>query len=103
MAIISGSIIFDINRDARKDGNDYGIAEVPVVLQNKSTNERLGVYTDSQGNYTFTDVPLGDYIVILVYGYSGRILSTPAQFQGNAEVGPTPKKSIYIPIYLTTR
>lgn len=94
MAIISGSIIFDINRDAQKDGNDYGIAEVPVVLQNKSTNERLGVYTDLQGNYTFTDVSLGDYRVILVYGYSGRILSTPAQFQGNAEVGPTPKAEL---------
>ncbi len=91
MANISGRLIFDINRNAKIDVQDYGIIDIPIVLQNISTNEKLGVYTDKEGNYTFTNVQNGNYRIVLVYGYSGKILSTPAEFiNTNTEVGEIP-------------
>ena len=89
MTTISGRLIFDINRNAKVDLQDYGIENMPIVLQNILTNERLGVYTDVEGNYTFTNVPNGNYRIVLVYNYNGKIFNAPADFI-NAEVGEIP-------------
>lgn len=80
MANISGSLIFDINRNALKDYNDYGIDNIPIVLQNTLTNERMAVNTDSNGNYIFLNVPNGEYRIIVVYGYNDKIVDTPGIF-----------------------
>ena len=93
MANISGQLIFDINRNAIIDSDDYGIGNVPIVLQNISTNERLGVYTNSNGNYTFTNVPNGIYRIVLVYNYSGITVNTPAEFI-NIEIGEIPSANL---------
>lgn len=53
MATISGRIIFDRDRSVTINSGDSGIANVPVVLQNINTTERLTVLTDSNGNYAF--------------------------------------------------
>lgn len=92
MANILGSLIFDINRNAIKDFNDYGISNIPIVLQNKLTNERMAVNTDSKGNYTFLNVPNGEYRIIVVYGYNDKIIDTPGIFI--PEFGIIPQASL---------
>lgn len=57
MAVVAGRVIFDRDRSATVNSGDSGIANIPVVLQNVDTNERLTVLTDVNGNYSFINVP----------------------------------------------
>ena len=43
MAVVAGRVIFDRDRSATVNSGDSGIANIPVVLQNVDTNERLTV------------------------------------------------------------
>ncbi|WP_454055334.1 SdrD B-like domain-containing protein [Clostridium sp. Marseille-Q7071] len=88
MATVSGRVIFDRDRSATINAGDSGIANVPVVLQNTATNARLVVLTDANGNYSFINVPNGDYRIVQSFGTSGGI-PTPGDFN-NAVVGPVP-------------
>ena len=87
MANISGQVIFDRDRSASFSSGDSGIANIPIVLQNIVTNERLTVLTDSNGNYTFLNVPNGQYRIVESYGQTGVV--SPVDFN-NAVVGPIP-------------
>ena len=64
MAVVAGRVIFDRDRSATVNSGDSGIANIPVVLQNVDTNERLTVLTDANGNYSFINVPPGNYRVV---------------------------------------
>ncbi|AFS78893.1 repeat domain-containing protein [Gottschalkia acidurici 9a] len=88
MASISGRVVFDRDRSATIDGGDSGLANVPVVLQNVATNVRLVVLTDANGNYSFINVPNGDYRIVESYGTTGGV-PTPGDFS-TAVVGPIP-------------
>jgi len=88
MATVSGRVIFDRDRSATINAGDSGIANVPVVLQNTVTNARLVVLTDANGNYSFINVPNGDYRIVQSFGTPGGVL-TPGDFN-NAVVGPVP-------------
>ncbi len=88
MATVSGRVIFDRDRSATINAGDSGIANVPVVLQNTVTNARLVVLTDANGNYSFINVPNGDYRIVQSFGTPGGVL-TPGDFN-NAVVGPIP-------------
>jgi uncharacterized repeat protein (TIGR01451 family) len=88
MATISGRVVFDRDRSATINGGDTGLANVPVVLQNTATNVRLVVLTDANGNYSFVNVPNGDYRIVESYGTTGGV-STPGNFN-NATIGPVP-------------
>lgn len=79
MATISGRVIFDRDRSASVTGGDSGLAAIPVVLQNINTNERLVVLTDSAGNYSFINVPDGEYRIVESYGTTGGVPS-PGDF-----------------------
>ncbi len=74
MATISGRVVFDRDRSATINAGDSGIANVPVVLQNIATDVRLVVLTDANGNYSFINVPNGDYRIVQSFG-------TPGEFQ----------------------
>lgn len=89
MATISGRVIFDRNRSASISSGDTGIANIPVVLQNTATNARLTVLTDANGNYTFLNVPNGDYRIVESYGTTGGVL-TPGNFN-DAVIGSIPQ------------
>ena len=67
MANITGRVIFDRDRSASITSGDSGIANVSIVLQNITTSLRLTVLTDSNGNYTFTNVPNGQYRIVESY------------------------------------
>lgn len=73
MATISGRVVFDRDRSATISGGDSGLATIPVVLQNIDTGARLTVLTDSAGNYTFLNVPIGNYRIVESYGTSGGV------------------------------
>ncbi len=89
MATISGSVIFDRNRNAAVSSEDSGIASIPVVLQNINTSARLTVQTDNAGNYSFVNVPDGSYRIVEAYGISGGIPS-PGDFSA-ASPGDVPQ------------
>lgn len=88
MAIVSGRIIFDRDRSNSISAGDSGIANIPVVLQNAATNEKLTVLTDVNGNYSFINVPDGNYRIVESYGAPGGI-ATPGDFN-NAVSGSIP-------------
>ncbi|HGG0415266.1 TPA: SdrD B-like domain-containing protein [Clostridium sporogenes] len=88
MATISGRVVFDRDRSATINAGDSGIANVPVVLQNTATDVRLVVLTDANGNYSFINVPNGDYRIVQSFGTPGGV-PTPGNFN-NAVVGPVP-------------
>ena len=88
MATISGRVVFDRDRSATINAGDSGIANVPVVLQNTATDVRLVVLTDANGNYSFINVPDGNYRIVESYGTTGGV-STPGDFN-TAVVGPIP-------------
>jgi uncharacterized repeat protein (TIGR01451 family) len=79
MATISGNVIFDRDRSATISAGDSGIANVPVVLQDVITTARLTVLTDANGNYTFLNVPNGNYRIVESYGTFGGV-PTPGNF-----------------------
>ncbi|MDR2532647.1 MAG: carboxypeptidase-like regulatory domain-containing protein, partial [Oscillospiraceae bacterium] len=80
MATISGRLLFDrdrVNNPAAP--NVSGIANVPVILQNTSTLAAVASLTDTSGNYSFINVPVGNYRIVEVYGAAGAVLP-PADF-----------------------
>lgn len=87
MAVVSGRVLFDRNRTASSASSTEGIANVPVVLQNVVTNARLSVYTNSNGEYSFINVPNGSYRVVESFGTPA--VNTPGDFN-NAVVGGVP-------------
>ena len=89
MANISGRIVFDRDRSATITSGDSGISNIPVVLPNITTNVRLTVLTDTNGNYVFINVPNGQYRIVESYGTTGGVAS-PGDFN-NAIVGTIPE------------
>ena len=88
MATVSGRVIFDRDRSLTVSGSDTGIAGIPIVLQNVATGLRLTVLTDVNGNYSFINVPNGDYRIVESYGLTGGVPS-PGNF-ANATAGSIP-------------
>ncbi|MFR9232303.1 MAG: SdrD B-like domain-containing protein [Eisenbergiella massiliensis] len=88
MATISGRVIFDRDRSLTVSTGDSGIAGIPVVLQNTATGVRLTVLTDANGNYSFINVPNGNYRIVEAYGTPGGVAS-PGNF-ADAQAGSIP-------------
>ena len=88
MATISGRVIFDRDRSLTVSTGDSGIAGIPVVLQNTATGVRLTVFTDANGNYSFINVPNGNYRIVEAYGTPGGVAS-PGNFAFKYCDGPS--------------
>lgn len=88
MATISGRVVFDRDRSATISAGDSGLANIPVVLQNVDTTQRLTILTDDDGYYTFLNVPNGNYRIVESYGTLGGS-PTPGDFL-NAVAGAIP-------------
>jgi len=85
MAIISGSLLYDNARTNSATGLP-GIANTPIVLENIVTGLRLAVLSASDGSFTFTNVPDGNYQIVEAYGDTGPI-STTGDFGVEAVTG----------------
>ncbi|MCC3868660.1 DUF11 domain-containing protein, partial [Terrisporobacter mayombei] len=92
MTTVSGQVIFDRDRSSTINTGDSGIANVPVVLQNTSTEVRLVVLTDTSGNYSFINVPNGSYRIVEAFGTTGGV-PTPGDFT-NAVFGSVPTATV---------
>jgi uncharacterized repeat protein (TIGR01451 family) len=62
---ISGTIWNDSNSNAQQNPGEPGIAGVTVCLLNSAGVAVACTVTDSNGDYTFFDVPPGDYTVVV--------------------------------------
>jgi len=79
MATVSGRLIFDRARTASASSTLPGIANVPIVLQDVNSGTMLAVLTNSNGNYSFINVPNGNYQIVEYYGITPTI-PTPGNF-----------------------
>ncbi len=113
MATITGQVIFDKERNKQLDvATDVGVGNIAIVLQNTTSNDRLGVTTatspvTSIGIFRFTNVPDGNYRLILVDGYTGNTQDYSADFSSiyveqGAEI-PKSKLPNYIVIQTDSR
>jgi len=91
MATVSGRILYDGARTAAPPTGMTGIANVPVVLQNTATNERVTAITSATGTYTFINVPNGNFHIIEAYGTVGG--TDPGDFLLSA-VGDVPNGAV---------
>ena len=67
LADISGTVFDDEDRDGVEEPPaDVGIADVKVVLLDSGGNMIAMTRTDSNGDYSFPDLPAGDYTVEVV-------------------------------------
>ncbi|MCL1918088.1 MAG: isopeptide-forming domain-containing fimbrial protein [Peptococcaceae bacterium] len=95
MPTVSGALKFDSARTNAFSATLPGLANVAIVLQNTATNVILAVYTDANGNYTFNNVPNGNYQIVEAYGTTPAV-ATPGDFN-TAAVGP-PAVAAFPPI-----
>ena len=86
MPTVSGTVVFDINRNANLGGNVVALSNIPIVLQNTATHTRLIVLTNATGAYSFINVPPGTYRIVESYGLTGGVPS-PGDFS-TASIGP---------------
>ena len=63
LADISGTVFDDLDADGVLEAGDDGIAGVTVDLLDSAGNVIATTTTDTSGNYTFPDLPDGDYTV----------------------------------------
>ena len=100
MAIVTGLLVFNINRTGIIDPVlDSGTSNIPIVLQNTATLMTLAAYTDDSGEYKFQNVPIGDYRVVIASDYSRLVLDSPADFAKNATQA-TEIQSSTLPSYI---
>ncbi len=62
---IGGNVFNDLNGDGIQDAGEDVITGVSVLLQDADNNNAVvgTAFTDGNGNYVFTNVPLGNYII----------------------------------------
>ena len=63
--VISGTIFNDLDGDGRNDPNEPGMGGISVWLDSGTDSEDLRVVTDSNGNYSFTDLPDGFHSLLM--------------------------------------
>ncbi|MFK7919557.1 MAG: SdrD B-like domain-containing protein [Ilumatobacter sp.] len=60
---ISGTIVFDQDRDGVEDPDETGLEGIRIVLLDDDGNEVAETTTDENGDYTFVGLDAGDYVV----------------------------------------
>lgn len=69
--IISGIAWIDQNADGERNDNEQVLSGVEVRLLNKQTNEVVKTTkTSSTGEYAFTEIEQGEYLVVILYNSS---------------------------------
>jgi hypothetical protein len=86
---VTGCIYYD---PQKTPGKKHGLANVPVILQDINTQMRLGVLTNNAGQYSFYNVPEGEYRIVEAYGEPA--VRSPGNFRKKAAAGPVPEAAL---------
>lgn len=78
-ANICGKAYCDDNNNGVKDDNEPAFPNVLITLKNPNGDELGTTVTDGDGNYCFTGLDPGDYVVVGPNTASGRILISGAE------------------------
>ncbi len=78
LGTIGDYVWLDTDGEGTQDEPGNGIGDVAVTLVDESGNVIGTVLTDENGYYEFTDLPTGEYTVIVGSGPDGTVLTTPA-------------------------
>ncbi len=79
-SVISGKVFWDCNNNDVRDATDAGIKNITVTLSAASNQpSAISTTTDSLGNYSFKNIALGSYKVVVSFpiGSSQLSFSTP--------------------------
>ncbi len=79
MPTVTGRLFFDYTRATGSVPTLPGIANVPIVLQDVASGAMLAVLTDTNGNFSFVNVPNGNYQIVEYYGFTPAT-PTPGDF-----------------------
>lgn len=89
MAIISGSVLFNVTNSAPTTGTPN--PGVPIVLWSSTTGKGLAIKTDASGNFVFNNVPDDTYKLVESWGATTTITS-PGDYASAATMSePTPQ------------
>lgn len=83
MPTVSGKVIYNASSSA--SGAGVGLSNIPIVLQDTTTNFGVVAKTDASGNYSFINVPNGNYRIVEAWGTSGG--SIVADFLNSSNLG----------------
>ena len=76
MATVSGQLLYDALRTSVSSTGMQGIGNVPIILQDMNTGSLLAVLTNTTGNFSFTNVPNGNYQLVEAYGTPATLIGT---------------------------
>ena len=101
---VSGTLFEDSNQDGTLDDGETGLSGWTVNLSNSSNQVVATATTDSQGNYSFNNLPSGTYTIqeVLQPGYiptvpgSGGVTLTPGLTHHNSESGLARKPCLLV-------
>ena len=81
VGLIGGLVWYDNNANGVKDSNEPPVAGVSLTLNGTSSFDNSSMSfsagTDSNGRYTFGNLPPGNYTVSITVAPSGFVLTTP--------------------------
>lgn len=72
---LNGVVFFDVNYNGSRNADEIGIGGVTVTLLDAAGNVVGTTVTAADGSYNFTDLPAGDYTVV-VGGVNGMLPTT---------------------------
>ena len=78
-AAIGDRVWYDKNRNGIQDAGETGISNVSVSLTNLDKNTSVSTTTDGSGNYTFTGLCAGNYMVEITAGIPAGYVETLVQ------------------------
>ncbi|MCX8056085.1 MAG: SpaA isopeptide-forming pilin-related protein [Ignavibacteria bacterium] len=92
----------DVNKNGLQDVNEPGVANVKVILYACSTSTPIDVkFTNSQGYYSFSNVPAGNYYIKfenIPTGYAFTLKDVGSNDQLDSDVDPQTGKTACFPV-----
>ena len=85
--IIGDFVWLDLNNDGLHSPGEPGIPGVAVTLTLPGGAATIGTTTNNDGEYLFTDLPPGDYVVTVGDGPVGSTLTTPESYDVALDAG----------------
>lgn len=95
---VSGMVWLDKNKDGIKQSDEETLKDISVKLYNASNNSMVdnGTYTNDNGEYEFTNISKGNYLVLFEYDTEKYTTTKFTQYGGNQNSSNAMKKTATI-------